>query len=132
MKIRAGFVSNSSSSSFCIFGAEVEADDLIDAAKKLGFESEEEATEENLDDIYECGEYIAEKLKLDFYDLGESDIYYIGRSYMTLKDDETGKQFKQSVLDKFYTVFPKRIKCDMTEESTSNWNFLIYFSYKSV
>ena len=42
MKIRNGFVSNSSSSSFCIYGTYIEFDDLMEKIKEMNFLSEEE------------------------------------------------------------------------------------------
>jgi hypothetical protein len=95
MKIRNGFVSNSSSSSFCIYGSEVDIDDIKIAAKTLGIEFDEDDPE-----IYELEEDISCQSGLEYYSIcGEA--YYFGRSYSTIKDDETGKQFKDSVIESF-------------------------------
>jgi len=45
MKIRQGFVSNSSSSSFCIYGVEIDHKELYELAIRLGFEVEKEEPE---------------------------------------------------------------------------------------
>lgn len=72
MKIRTGFVSYRSSLSFCIFGAELKNDEFNELQNKL-----------SKDSLLEFHEY-------SYFS------YYIGRSYSSIKDDETGKQFKDS------------------------------------
>jgi len=71
MKIRNGFVSNSSSSSFLIYGCQVskEVADKAEGMKDVKF-----------DVVY-----------------GEYDSYYLGLSWHKVKDDQTGKEFKESV-----------------------------------
>jgi len=100
MKIRNGFVSNSSTSSFCLFGICVDRNDAVKAAKLLD-------PEFDVEDSYDAGEVIAEKLHLT-YSNGppESDYVYIGRTAFDLKDDETGAQFKQSVRSALSSYFP--------------------------
>jgi len=74
MKIRRGFVSNSSSTSFCIYGTYIrmsgdEKHELYDAAEKTGLST-----------------------RNDQY----GDGLYIGRNWSSIGDDETGKEFKES------------------------------------
>jgi hypothetical protein len=103
MKIRNGFVSNSSTSSFCLFGICVDREEALKVAKLL-----DPTMESSDDDRYEAGEIVGDKLNLECstgpYDDGN---LYIGRAPETLKDDETGAQFKQSVKDKLIKYFPK-------------------------
>jgi hypothetical protein len=52
------------------------------------------------------------------------DNFYIGRTYSTLKDDETGKQFRESVETKLKELLAgaglgKEVKCEHMEEA---WN----------
>ena len=85
IKIRAGFVSNSSSSSFLLYGVELEPSEKF-----------RELEEENEDYAYDLEEKI-EKLGLDFETMGEADYVWLGLSWSSVRDDETGKEFKQRV-----------------------------------
>jgi len=78
MKIRNGFVSNSSTSSFCIFGIFL--------------------SDRNMDEDLEKK---VEDAGLEFlYGPSYPDSVYIGRSFSSIKDDETGGQFKDDVREK--------------------------------
>jgi hypothetical protein len=96
MKTRRGFVSNSSTTSFCIYGIAVDYrdeeanQDIEDKAHKAGFQC-----------IYgpDYDEYI-----------------YLGRSWSSIKDDETGAEFKASVEEIAKEIFGKD-KCYAYEEA---------------
>jgi hypothetical protein len=113
MKMRTGFVSNSSSTSFTIYGVSLSEKDIEDGYKKL-FEKEMEY------DVSECCEEIADKIGLEFHNGQEGYNQYIGRSYTNIKDEETGKQFKDSVATKLKEVFGEDVKCGCHEESWYN------------
>ena len=90
MKKRNGFVSNSSSTSFCIYGASVE--DELDAKLPEGFGY-----------WYGDPNYSPRQI-------------YIGREWSSIKDDETGKQFKDNVKETLKKLLGKDIKCRIIEE----------------
>jgi hypothetical protein len=92
MKIRNGFVSNSSSSSFLIFGKS------FDSVEDLNL-TEEQKEEFEIDlDSYSLMEKIIpwnKKLNIEWHIMDYDDIIYIGQSWDQVRDDETGLQFKE-------------------------------------
>jgi hypothetical protein len=101
MKTRTGFVSNSSTTSFCIFGVKIDKN-------KLNLPEEEM---EKLDK-YTFYEYLEEefnKNNMNFYIINDPDYdseIYVGRSWSDIRDDETGRDFKLSIKNDFLKVFP--------------------------
>jgi len=119
MKIRNGFVSNSSSSSFCIYGASMDFEDVVKKIKesKLIPEDELERLEED-DEWYELGEILEEKLELSTYQ--SDDNFWIGKSWSSIGDDETGRQFKDNIKTKLEGIFGSDIECGTHEEEIYN------------
>lgn len=108
MKVRHGFVSNSSSSSFCIYGLSLDSVDMSEAIKNLGLEETE--------DSYEDGENIADALELENHNV--EDYYsYIGAEWASIGDDETGGEFKMRIENKLKKVFGDDIKCGTYEHA---------------
>ena len=94
-KIRTGFVSNSSSSSFCIYGTHLNRESSIEILRDQHNISIDEVDE--LEDILSLNVY---------YMPYDDDGFYIGRSFRTIKDNETGKEFKEKVEEKIKKYFP--------------------------
>lgn len=92
MKLRYGFVSNSSSTSFSIYGAIIE----------------EESEEKTLLDYY-------------YGDPNSDDrSIYIGLEYSSMTDDETKRQFKERIEAEVKRLYGNDIKCGSYEESYYN------------
>ena len=117
MKLRAGFVSNSSTCSFQIYGI---SEELYDVKEKL---QEEHGMPIPDDDKQVNGEYFDEGEWLEEffsqYGLSVETIYdwdaiFIGRCWSTVGDDETGKQFKDGIKKSIEEVFgsEKAEKCE--------------------
>lgn len=103
MKIRLGFVSNSSTGSFCLFGAHV---DSLDDIRKWDEDNEDE------DGYYDSFYTEAGKLDLTFISCNEyDDGYYIGLNWSGVKDEETGAEFKKRASDLIAKYFGKKVKC---------------------
>ena len=101
MKIRNGFVSNSSSSSFMIYGA------FIDGDKIREIYAEPLKNDEDFDFYDEVIKWSIKNSLLAMNDDGCDDGFFVGRDPITIGDDETGKQFKQDVQDKIEQFFGK-------------------------
>lgn len=129
MKIRMGFVSNSSSSSFLIYGICVGASDVVKAATKLGLvkasETDEAETDEAETDDYDTAQRIrwdlGRKLEVDEASPGDyGDYFYFGISPEKIKDDETGAEFKARVKKVLVEAFGEDIKLEYFSEAWYN------------
>jgi len=96
MKTRYGFVSNSSTTSFCIYGI------YTDAIFTDGEEEDDKFFERMEDFEAKCQE-----ADLECY-IDEGGGTWIGDSWHTIGDKETGKQFKDKVAKKVKGFFKQQ------------------------
>lgn len=100
MKIRQGFVSNSSTTSFVIYGVYVNKG-------KYNLDMEDEKLFEKMKGL----ELITERGQNDYGGV------YIGRNWTSIKDDETGASFKKSVEDSVEKLLGEKVECDTHQEA---------------
>jgi len=112
MKCRIGFVSNSSSESFCMFGIGIEYYEVIKKLnkkyKKL-FDKEFKIKDDNYSNIekYDLFEFLNNidlNIKCNSGPPYE-DYIYIGKEWCDIKDNETGLQFKNSIKNEIKLLF---------------------------
>ena len=100
MKIRSGFVSNSSSSSFCVYGsyiAESVFEAVYDDANKIKILEQFDIDEHGNPDCYE-------------------DTTMVGRRFTSIKDDETGGEFKKKTSEAMKKLFGEDTECSTCKE----------------
>jgi len=101
MKVRNGFVSNSSTSSFLIYGICFESEDEFREALNMEVENDDDDT-----DVWEIGYELGKELDMECLWPYDGDYgCYIGVSWDQVKDDETGAEFKARVEKKLKEKF---------------------------
>lgn len=105
MKIRNGFVSNSSTTSFCIYGAQVDIPEVLEDPDDE--DSDYIDDDETLEKL--CDQY---KLKYESWDGN----YIVGLYPWDMEEDETYAQFKKRVSDALEQAFNVN-DCSWIEEA---------------
>jgi len=115
MKIRKGFVSNSSSSSFHIYGAELDSYDFKQFLIKMSVATEEEIDEDGLAEFVDLLD-----TDLQIYHWYDAERVYIGRTYSSIEDGETGAEFKADAIAKIAKLFGEEKECGQHFETYYN------------
>ena len=113
MKVRIGFVSNSSTSSFCIYGTTIETDVL----QKMLMGEEWTDEDDDGDHFYEKIETKVHELGLEYDHPDSGWPYYIGISWSRIGDNETGRQFKDRVEALLEQFCGEKVECGTHEEA---------------
>jgi hypothetical protein len=114
MKIRTGFVSNSSSSSFVLYGIKLKSEENIESLcrKFLTEEQIKECEYEGEVDWYDCfyENNVETKLKLDVISCGYSGDLWIGKTIITgdydLENGEIDITELKKIDEKINDIFP--------------------------
>ena len=115
MKIRSGFVSNSSSSSFILYGASMDNETfkeyVLEKIKTAGKISPEEIDgleeDDNIFEFVEIFEDMEDSGSLSVETgSGYDDTVYIGKDPRNFEEDLTVAQNKKAIQDEFKKIFP--------------------------
>ncbi len=101
MKTRMGFVSNSSTTSFCIYGARTKVDEDNWQGRYLG---------KDLDDrLQELG------IEMQYSQWSEE--YLLGAEWSSIREDETGKEFRERIETEVLKIDPDATEFNTYEEA---------------
>jgi hypothetical protein len=95
MKIRQGFVSNSSSTSFCIYGVRLTDNDLVKD-----------------DDLWRKAQMVGLESHLDY----DGSAVYLGRAFKNISDNETGADFKATAKSRIENLIGREVTCSTHDE----------------
>jgi hypothetical protein len=116
MKIRQGFVSNSSSSSFHMYGVSLDMVDLEELLLEKELISKEELEQDGSSETIEAADIMGLDARV-YFDAG---VVYVGRYYSSIGDEETGGKFKESIETQVEKLFGEKKECQEIEEVIYN------------
>jgi len=111
MKIRQGFVSNSSSSSFHLYGVEMDRNEFQKMILDKGLTTQDELDKLGLDEVLWSAVQGLEGICISAW-----DAVYFGRFYSYIGDDETLKAFKENVEKALKEFLGDDVECKEYEE----------------
>jgi hypothetical protein len=85
--------------------------------KLLGLDAEDGGSDEEVDDLYGLVEDKLANTDLEYHNPDGYEGWYIGRSWDSVGDNETGKQFKSSVEKALKKIFGEKVSCETHSEA---------------
>ena len=113
MKIRIGFVSNSSTSSFCIYGIVEQGYKITEALIKNNLIDEEKANKQYIGDVLED---VFGDTSLYWFSCGDSDYIGIGQSFLHMPDDAVCGEWKKQIEEDVNKIFGDTFSCEGHQE----------------
>ena len=110
MKVRLGFVSNSSTTSFCLFGFCDDSNSIKEKLLKLNADITDD--EDFIEDIYD----ISEKAGMECYTHPYGENTYIGFGMSSIPDDVKVGEWKKEKEIEIKKIFGKDVSCDIVED----------------
>jgi len=111
MKIRQGFVSNSSSSSFCLYGVELNKNEFEKMILDKKLTTQDELDKLGLDEVlWGVVEGLEGKCVYEW------DAVYLGRFYEYIGDNETGKEFRENTEKAIKELLGDDVECKKYNE----------------
>jgi len=126
MKIKRGFVTNSSSTSFVAWGVSYSESELKNLISGFLYEKVNDEYE-NVQNYLESTEFTDEvydlcnKIDLNFSHNYDSDILYIGVSPFNMKDEQTLEDFLEDIVEKFKKLGLKDVESDDLKQIEESW-----------
>lgn len=122
MKCKFGHISNSSTTSFLVYGKCIDAydykDKIVELAKKYDcYSGPEDGDEVDPWELSEMIDTVADKVGLECHSGYDCEYLYLGISSTEIKDDETGAEFKKRVKMLVDEMFGGDNKCSYHEEA---------------
>jgi len=97
MKIRNGFISNSSTCSFLIYGVCLSKEEISKYLKEDFLNELNEEEKKEMESLSSIKWILENKLNLSVSRADSDEYFFIGKSWSGVRDDQTGFQFKEEI-----------------------------------